>query len=102
MKFHESYLLDLLAKSKGQDRFEAHKYPVVCFNYIGKVLLIISDPEMASQLYTTKNHLTDKAGLAAEITYHMLGKSFLLWFNDASWKAKRHASAHAFYKDKLV
>ena len=35
------------------------------------------------------------------MTKEILGSSFLMVKGDETWKAKRRACAHAFYKDKL-
>ena len=86
IKHPELYLLDLIAEQNGEDRFESHRYPVVCFNEVGEVSLKINDPNIVREIYTTFNHLTDKAGKMHQLTRGMLGDSFLFAKNDAIWK----------------
>ena len=57
---------------------------------------------MVREFYTTKNKDFDKTAGGELITKDLLGNSFLFSKGDAVWKAKRQATAHAFYKDKLV
>ena len=54
------YVLDLVAERNGEDRFEGHRYPVLCFNFITEAKLYINDPDIVREIYTTFNHLTDK------------------------------------------
>ena len=53
-------------------------------------------------MYTTKSQIWDKGSEIHDVTSILFGNSFLFSKADAIWKAKRQASAHAFYKDKLV
>ena len=77
--------------------------PVVIFKLSpSTVSLIVSDPEMVQDLFTSKNAIFDKNGTVEAIFGNLLGHSFLFSKADEKWKAKRKACAHAFYKDKLV
>ena len=69
----ELYILDLFAKSNGEDRFEAHRYPIVVLNFCGLPVLNIQDPALVSELYTTKNHLVDKDGDLRDWTIDLMG-----------------------------
>jgi cytochrome P450 len=66
-----------------------------------KPTLLISDPDMVQDLFTTKNKIVDKVSSSEWIFRNLLGHSFLLSKTDAVWKAKRQACAHSFYKDQL-
>ena len=100
-KIHYGYLLDLLAKQNGEKEFEPHRYPMVFQSFFGKPCIVVSDPDIVRELFTTKNQLTDKRGNVATFMSDFMGKSFLFSKNDEVWKQKRQACAHAFYKDKL-
>ena len=89
MKIHDSFLQDLIAKSKGEDTFEAHRYPITCVNFLSQVILFISDPTVVSELYTTKSQIWDKGGIVLDLTSILLGNSFLFSKADSVWKAKR-------------
>ena len=54
--------MEWIAIKDGEERFEAHKYPLVCFNILSKVTIWISDPLIVQDLYTKYNGLTDKKG----------------------------------------
>ena len=68
----------------------------------GNIILIISDPNVAQDLYTTKNAIYDKSGAFEAIFSNLMGRSFIFSKADEHWKAKRKACAHAFYKSRLV
>ena len=50
----------------------------------------------------TKNHQSDKDGFTELMFSDLIGNSFIFSHNDARWKEKRKACAHAFYKERLV
>ena len=52
-------------------------------------------------MVVTKNALIDKTGRFERLFRNFFGNSFLFSKSDALWKAKRKATAHAFYKDRL-
>ena len=70
-------------------------------NNMGKLTVVVSDPQMVCELFTTKNNLTDKTSDIYQMYKDLLGESFLFSKGDSNWKAKRQACAHAFYKDRL-
>lgn len=75
---------------------------VVLLAFIGgKIQLLISDPDMVQELFTTRNLLTDKTTQNEVFLKDLLGNSFLFSKADELWKSKRKASAHAFYKERL-
>ena len=65
----------------------------------GKTTLLISDPDMVQDIFTTQNKIVDKTGSFANIFKDALGDSIFFGKGGATWKAKRQACAHAFYKD---
>ena len=67
----------------------------------GKPRLLICDPDIAQDIFVTKNRLVDKTGEEFKINEEALGESFLFSKGDESWARKRKACAHAFYKHRL-
>ena len=63
---------------------------------------MVTDPDMVQDLYVQKNALYDKTGIYEGIFSKLMGESFLFSKATDSWKAKRKAISHAFYKDRLV
>ena len=57
---------------------------------------------MVQDLFGQKNSVLDKTGIIKSSISKLMGESFLFSPSDESWKAKRKASAHAFYKERLV
>ena len=78
-----------MAIKNGEERFEAHKYPVVYYNIVGTATLVVQDPDMVRDLLTKKDSLTDKTGLVSLLFNDLIGESFLFSRGDANWKAKR-------------
>ena len=62
---------------------------------------MISDPVAVQDLYIANNSQVDKTGLWTNLFKSFLGGAFFFSKADATWKAKRQAIAHAFYKDRL-
>lgn len=58
---------------------------------------------MALDMYTIQNKHSDKDGEAEDKFKHLIGTSFIFSSNfNESWKIKRKACSHAFYKDRLI
>ena len=53
-------------------------------------------------MVATKNALIDKAGAGEAYLKNLFNKSIVFSKTDETWKSKRKASAHAFYKERLV
>ena len=53
-------------------------------------------------MYGAKNAIYDKTGEYEAFFKNLFGNSFFFSKGDDIWKKKRRASAHAFYKDRLV
>ena len=94
-------MMEWLAHKNGEDRFEAHKYPLVAQNLLGVITLRVSDPVIVQDLYTRYNSLTDKRGQAQDLLAPVLGRALLFSKNDEIWKTRRNALKHVFYKDRL-
>lgn len=69
---------------------------------MGNIVYNIHEPSIVQDIYTSKNKYVDKLGESEQIFSDLLGKSFLFSKGDDVWKAKRKATSHAFYKDKLI
>lgn len=61
----------------------------------------ISDPDVAQDIFVGKNSLVDKTADSYLKFEKIIGQSFIFSKNDDSWRAKRKAMSHAFYKDRL-
>ena len=94
-------MMEWLAHKNGEDRFEAHKYPMVAVNLLSVITLRVSDPLVVQDLYTKYNSFTDKRGQAAEVLAPLLGDALVFTKNDDFWKIRRKALSHVFFKDKL-
>ena len=65
-----------------KDRFNGKKYPVVVFNRMSDVYCINNDPEVAFDMFNSKNSLFDKTDEAAKLFQDLLGSSLLFGPND--------------------
>ena len=95
-------LCDQLNPGAGDDNYDPQRHPNVVYNLGANVHLMISDPEVAQELLGSKNNIFDKNGINMGWSQKLMGQSFLFSPANESWKAKRKATAHAFYKDRLV
>ena len=68
----------------------------------GSITLFVSDPEVIKDMVATKNAQIDKTGIFEGVFKNFFGSSFVFSKSDDLWKTKRKATAHAFYKDRLV
>ena len=75
---------------------------IVLFCFFGDVKLLISDPHVFKDLYTTNNKLIDKTGQGEMMFKQLLGESFVFSKGDHIWRQKRKAVSHAFYKERLT
>ena len=64
-------------------------------------MLVISDPAVVAELYTSKNKYFDKHPLVKNIAYCLTGESILFAETTQDWKDTRKAMSPAFYKGKL-
>lgn len=85
-----------------KDSFNAADGPFVVANAVGHINLNIMDPVIVQQLYTSKNNIFDKNEMTQVLMSDLFGDGILFSKGDELWKAKRKATAHAFYKDKVV
>ena len=75
---------------------------MVFLSLLGLPILKINDPDVVRDLYTTYNGLTDKRGAAKQLFSSLLGDSFVFAKNDETWKTRRKAASHVFYKERLT
>ena len=52
---HKPWLLTKFAKTKGDERFDGKKYPIVLLNVQNTVQLYVTDPEIVQEFMTVKN-----------------------------------------------
>lgn len=103
MRIATTWINDLLEPNAGQlGSYDSAKDPVVVVNFGGNVHMMVSDPDMIQDLLVQKNALYDKTGTLEGVFSKLMGESFLFSRATESWKAKRKACAHAFYKERLV
>ena len=77
-----NWALDQLDGSVEVGSYDAAKNPVVISNFVGQIQILIADPQVLKDMFSTKNQLVDKT--------------------DENWKAKRKATTHAFYRKRMV
>ena len=53
-------------------------------------------------MFSAKNQLIDKTDMLRIMFKNFYGESFLFSKTDANWRAKRKATAHAFYRERMV
>ena len=73
---------------------------IVC-NFMGTTEIWIADPDIAQDIFVSKNAILDKHPEGFLMFKDIIGSSFIFGHNDDTWKMKRKACAHAFYKDRL-
>ena len=74
---------------------------MVITNHFARVVTLVSDPEVMSDLYNKQNKKVEKVETGARRFGDLLGSSLLFCPGDEDWRRKRKACAHAFYKDRL-
>ena len=95
-------MLDQHDPSKAVNSYDCAKNPVMMANLGGQLLLFVQDPSIIQDMYGSKNAIYDKTGEYEAFFKNLFGNSFFFSKGDDIWKKKRRASAHAFYKDRLV
>ena len=81
-------------------RVENHK--AILVNFFGKLVIIITDKDIAQDILLSKNKFFDKGSDWLMIFEDLAPTSFIFAKGDESWRAKRKASAHAFAKGRLA
>jgi len=56
---------------------------------------------MLRDIFVTQNAILEKTEFVYDMTYDLLGDSFVMTKSDEVWKLKRKICSHAFYKEKL-
>lgn len=84
------------------DEYDCTDIPNTLLNLAGNITLFISDAEVIKDMLGAKNAQIDKTGLFDGMFRNFFGRSFVLGPTDELWRRKRKATAHAFYKDRLV
>ncbi len=62
---------------------------------------MINSPEIAEELFLTKNKYFDKHDKAARLFQRFMGDTILFAKSDLKWQQKRKSLSAALYKDKL-
>jgi cytochrome P450 len=75
--------------------------PIVGFALGSTVALMINSPELAEDVFLTKNKYFDKYPKAARLFSRLLGNSIIFAKSDLKWQQKRKSLSAALYKDKL-
>ena len=84
-----------------EKRFDGKEFPVMALSFQTMPHLWVSDPDIAQEIFVSKNAHHDKDPEQLIMFADIMGQSFAFSSGDETWKAKRRASAHAFYKDRL-
>ena len=61
-------------------------------------MIIISDPEIVRDIYTTKDSIIDKEQIMALTFRELFGDSIVLAPSDEKWKKNRKVVSSCFYK----
>lgn len=83
------------------EQSHCENYPIVALNLQSRTALWVADPDIAQDVFITKNAHLDKTVESFLLFKCIIGQSFIFSPNDETWKIKRKAMAHAFYKDRL-
>ena len=96
--------LQWVADHFGKDgkEYDAGECPNLVMNINSRISLMICDPAVIQDMIVTKNAQIDKTGAMKGVFQTLYGDSFVFSKTDDTWKKKRKATAHAFYKDRLV
>jgi cytochrome P450 len=100
----KSHAIVLLVKEKyyrsALERGE--KVPAITGVDLGsRIGLVIGRPEVAEEIFLTKNKYFDKYHKFGEFFGRLLGDSILIAPSDLKWQQKRKALSAALYKEKL-
>lgn len=83
--------------------FDAAKTPIVIAKgSTGMILWMVADPEVVQDIFVGKNALMDKEQTFKIMMTDALGEALLVQETNDSWRKKRKASAHAFYKERMT
>lgn len=80
---------------------QCNNYPIVIVNFQSEPVLWVSDPEIVQDIFVHKHAHIDKAPESYLMFKCVIGESILFSPGDESYRIKRKALAHAFYKDRL-
>ena len=84
------WMLDTLKTGEYvRDSFKPGNNPIICFNIFTQIHLMVTDPDIIRDMFTTKNKIVDKNGIIKIIFEDFFGESFLFSKGDEVWKAKR-------------
>ena len=85
------YLSMLVESIPGLDSEEVSSvnHKLIVYAPLGRIMLIVSDPEMVQDLFLTKNKVFDKAGDMAKNMEVLFGNTFLFSKGGPIWKSKR-------------
>ena len=85
------YLSQLVEMIPGLDSEEVSSvnHKLIVYAPLGKIMLIVSDPDMVQDLFLTKNKVIDKAGDLAKSMEVLFGNTFLFSKGGPVWKSKR-------------
>ena len=97
----ETKQLNILLSEAVVRGFRQAHAPVAILTLFHKPYLIIQDPKMLRDIYVTQNAILEKTEFVYDLTYDLLGDSFVMTKSDDIWKLKRKICSHAFYKEKL-
>ena len=95
------YILDQTTESKAEDSFDYAKNSVQVVNVLF-FNLQVSDPEVIKDMFDMKKAQINRPEIVKGCTYNWSGNLMILVKTDDSWRAKRKAIAHTFFKNQLI
>ena len=97
-----NWALDQLDGTGTVGSYDAAKDPIVLLNFVGQIQILIADPAVLQDMFSAKNQLVDKTDMLRIMFKNFYGDSFLFSKTDDNWRAKRKATSHAFYRERMV
>ena len=85
----------------GMPPFSANKHPIVAMNLASEIITMIQDPDLISEMWSTKAKFFTKHPIAERIFKPMLFKHFVFYPTNEAWRTERKALSQMFYKEKL-
>ena len=98
------YMLSLLTekdRKEGDPIVDASKHRMVAVNLLGKPITLVQDPEVIADMYNKHNANLDKNKYIAEILDTYFRDTFITMPTNESWKTRRKAIGHMFFKQRL-
>ena len=87
--------------SEDGQTYDSSKHKACIMTLFAEPIVLLTCPEIVSELYTTKNSMVDKTGIFLQAYEDVAPTAFLFEPAKENWQKKRKAVTHAFYKDRF-